>query len=200
MIDKLIKFRLNIFNIQSDNTILKVTFSNINTPKERLKKIRDNINKLLEPNHCYITNNFFELKIQELYLAYEYEEKLQQEKEEQWRIKQQMREEEKVRREITKAEAEAEKEEFVFQKALEKTRQEAATSNAYQKSKYEMKVKELEKQLAKAQQKRERALSMAQKTQSGHVYVISNIESFGEKIYKIGVTRRIEPRERVKKL
>ena len=204
MTNRIIKLGLNAFNVQADNTILKVTFRNINSSEKRLEKIKDNINKLLEPNHCHITDDFFQLKIQELYLAFEYEEKLQEEKEEQRRIKQQMREEkreeEKLRREIEKAEAEAQKDEEMFQKALEEVRTEAAAASAEQKSKYELRIQELKKQITEVQQKKERALSMAQQTRSGHVYIISNIGSFGEEIYKIGVTRRLEPEERVKEL
>ena len=49
-------------------------------------------------------------------------------------------------------------------------------------------------------QQYERAKSMAQLTKQGHVYVISNIGSFGENVFKIGMTRRLEPMERVKEL
>ena len=200
MTNRIIKLGLNAFNVQADNTILKVTFRNINNSEKRLEKIKDNINRLLEPNHCYITNDFFQLKIQELYLAYEYEERLQEEKEEQRRIKQQMREEEKAIREAEKAEAEAQKDEERFQEALEIARKEAAAVSAEQKIKNELRIKELEKQLAEVQQRKKRAVSMAQQTRSGHVYIISNIGSFGKEIYKIGVTRRLEPKERVKEL
>ena len=200
MTNRIIKLGLNAFNVQADNAILKVKFNNIMSSKEKLKKIRNNIDKLLEPNRCHITHDFFKLKTQELLLAYEYQEKLQQEKEEQRQIKQQMREEAKVRQEIAKAEAEAQKEEKLFVEALKKARQEAALANADQKHEYEMKLKELEEKLTEAQRKKERALSMAQQTRQGHVYVISNIGSFGENIYKIGMTRRLEPMDRVKEL
>ena len=58
----------------------------------------------------------------------------------------------------------------------------------------------LQEQLHEAEQKKERALSRSQLTRSGHVYVISNVGSFGENIYKIGLTRRLEPIDRVKEL
>ena len=61
-------------------------------------------------------------------------------------------------------------------------------------------MKELEKSLEEAHSKNERAKSMAQQTRSGHVYIISNIGSFGEDVYKIGMTRRLEPLDRVKEL
>ena len=200
MINRIIKLGLNAFNVQSDNTILKVTFSNITNSEERLKRIKDNINKLLQPNHCYITNDFFQLKVQELYLAYEYAEKIQQEKEEQRHIKQQMREEAKALKEIEKAEAEAKKEEEIAIKALEKARKEVEEATSDQRLIYEAKLQELEEKLKEAQEKKERAISMAQQTRKGHVYVISNIGSFGDSIYKIGMTRRLEPLDRVKEL
>lgn len=201
MMNRTIKLALNAFNVQADNTILKVTFKNINSSEERLEKIKNNINKLLESNHCYITDDFFKLKIQELYLAYEYEEKLQEIKKEQRRLNQQRREEERVQNELKKVENEAQKDEKRFQKELEVeiARREAAAASA-EKRKYELRIKELKEQLAEAQQRKERAISMAQQTRRGHVYIISNIGSFGEEIYKIGVTRREEPKERVKEL
>ena len=200
MTNRIIKLGLNAFNVQADNAILKVKFNNIMSSKEKLKKIRNNIDKLLEPNRCHITHDFFKLKVQELQLAYEYQEKLHQEKEEQRQIKQQMREEAKVRQEIAKAEVEAQKEERIFAEALKKAHQDAALANADQKHEYEIKLRELEEKLAEAQQKKERALSMAQQTRQGPVYVISNIGSFGENVYKIGMTRRLEPMDRVKEL
>lgn len=200
MTNRTIKLGLNAFNVQADNAILRVRFNNVTKFKERLEKIRGNIDKLLEPNHCHITEEFFKLKVQELYLAHEYQEKLQQEKEEQRLVKEQMREEEKVRREIEKAEDEAKKEETLFEKALSETRREAAKASVDQKAKYEAKLKELERKLQEAHKKKERALSMAQQTRRGHVYVISNIGSFGEKVYKIGMTRRLEPMDRIKEL
>ncbi len=54
--------------------------------------------------------------------------------------------------------------------------------------------------LKKQKRKYQRALSMAQQTRRGHVYVISNIGSFGEEVFKIGMTRRLEPMDRVKEL
>ena len=200
MTNRTIKLGLNAFNVQSDNTILKVTFSNITNSEERLKRIKDNINKLLQPNHCYITNDFFQLKIQELYLAYEYAEKIQQEKEEQRHIKQHMREEAKALREMEKAEAEAKKEEEIAAKALEKARKEVEGAASDQQLVYEAQLRELEEKLKEAQEKKKRVISMAQQTRKGHIYVISNIGSFGDSVYKIGMTRRLEPMDRVKEL
>ena len=61
-------------------------------------------------------------------------------------------------------------------------------------------IEQLKQDLEEAHSKNERAKSMAQQTKSGHVYVISNIGSFGENVYKIGMTRRLEPLDRVREL
>jgi len=58
----------------------------------------------------------------------------------------------------------------------------------------------LKQELKEAQEKKERALSMAQQTKRGHIYVISNIGSFGENVFKIGMTRRLDPLDRVREL
>ncbi len=58
----------------------------------------------------------------------------------------------------------------------------------------------LEAELSKAQEQRQRAKSMAELTKSGYVYVISNVGSFGDNVFKVGMTRRLEPLERVQEL
>ena len=133
-------------------------------------------------------------------LAHEYEEKLYEESEEQRRIKEQMREEEKVKREIEKAKKDAEDEEKRYQKALIEAKKQLEKAKGEKFEKLSKRIMLLQEQLNEAEQKKERALSRAQLTKSGHIYVISNIGSFGKNIYKIGMTRRLEPMDRVKEL
>jgi hypothetical protein len=61
-------------------------------------------------------------------------------------------------------------------------------------------IQELEANLAAAHDRKERAIAQAQLTKVGHVYVISNVGAFGEGVLKIGLTRRLEPEERVREL
>ncbi len=131
------------------------------------------------------------------YLAYEYEEQLQKEKEEQRQLREQMREEEKARREAERTEAEAESEEKRYEDALEKARRELEKKSEGEREVYTAKIAELEAQLREAHEKKERAKSLAEQTRRGHVYIISNIGSFGEHIYKIGMTRRLDPMDRI---
>lgn len=122
------------------------------------------------------------------------------EQEEQREIREQMREEEKARRDIEKALKQAEKEEKMLAKAMAEARKQLASANEAEREGYEARLAELELQLQESESRGQRAISMAQQTRRGHVYVISNIGSFGESIFKIGMTRRLEPLDRVKEL
>ena len=95
---------------------------------------------------------------------------------------------------------EAVKEEEAIRKAMEKARAEVANASAQERAQLEAKLAELNQKLTEAEAKNQRALSMAQQTRSGHVYIISNIGSFGEDVLKIGMTRRLEPDDRIKEL
>lgn len=115
-------------------------------------------------------------------------------------IQEELREEEKARREFEQAQKQAEKEEETYQKALLKARKEVEKATGELQEELNSKILILEQELLLAQEKKERAMSMAQQTKRGHVYIISNIGSFGENVYKIGMTRRLEPIDRVKEL
>ncbi len=115
------------------------------------------------------------------------------EREEQARIKAQIREEQRLEREIERELQRLERERTAIKAALEKALAEA-------KDQYSEEVQHLKARLAEAEENSQRAMSRAQMTKSGHVYVISNIGSFGEDIFKIGMTRRLEPADRVREL
>ena len=198
--NNLCKLMLRAFNNECDIIINKLTISNIDNSRKRLEAAKEQINKLVSSYYISINMDYFKLKVEELQLQYEYLVKIQEEREEQREIKERMREEAKVQAEINKLEKEAEKEEKMYQKALEKVRAELEKANDEEKAKLEIQVKNLEENLRQAEEKMKRAESMAQKTKAGYVYVISNIGSFGEDIYIIGLTRRLDPMERVKEL
>ena len=111
-----------------------------------------------------------------------------------------MREEERALREIEKAKLDAEKEEQRYQQSLEKARIDIEQATGKQRDKLEAQILQLTQQLQDAHTNKERAISRAQMTKSGHVYIISNIGAFGEHVYKIGMTRRLDPMDRVDEL
>jgi hypothetical protein len=194
------KLMLRAFNGESDVLISKVKWNNVNQMKERMRKLFDVINKLGGGFKVNLNIQYFDLKWKELILEHEYQTKRQQEKEEMRAIQEELREEEKAKIEFEQAQREAEKEEENYQKVLDKARKEIELATGEKYNKLQSQIERLEIELREAQEKKERALSMAQQTKRGHVYIISNIGSFGENVYKIGMTRRLEPTDRVKEL
>lgn len=196
----IIKLMVRAFNGECDAMIEEVKFSNVVKYEEKIQRSKQSIDKLTDFFGCSITDEYMNLKIEELRLVYEYVEKKEAEKEEQRQIKEQMREEEKVRRELEKAQEDAAKEEKRYQEALDKARKEMENASGAELQSMNEKIAELQRLLDNAHTQKERALSQAQLTKSGFVYVISNIGSFGENVFKIGMTRRLEPMDRVKEL
>lgn len=191
---------LRAFNGETDAAIANVTWNNYRVMEERIRKTHEALNKLGTVMRITIAEPYRDLRLEELRLVFEHEERKQQEREEQRRIRAQMREEEKVQRELARAQEEAEKEEARQERALEKARKEAAAAVGAEHDLLAQRVVELERQLVAAHEQRERAMARAQLTKSGHVYIISNIGSFGEGVLKIGMTRRLEPEERIQEL
>ncbi len=194
------KLMLYAFNGECDSCIAKVKWNNAGKTKERIEKAFENINKLGQTQFVYLSEQLLALKVEELSLSHEYELKQHAEKEEQRRIREQMREEEKAQRDFERAQREAEDEENRYQRSLDKAKQELSTAGGKQLEALKQQVAALEEKLKAAQENKERAISMAQQTRAGHIYVISNIGSFGDDVYKIGMTRRLDPLDRVREL
>jgi hypothetical protein len=114
-------------------------------------------------------------------------------REEQARIKAQIREEERLKRDAERELKQLERERAAIQAALDQALADA-------KGQHNAEVERLQARLAEAEEKSRRTISMAEQTKAGHVYVISNIGTFGDGIFKVGMTRRLEPQERVDEL
>ncbi|MCA1567271.1 MAG: DUF4041 domain-containing protein [Acidobacteria bacterium] len=199
-INQTLKLILRAFNGECDAAIAKVKYNNVTVMETRIRKAWEAMGSLAAVQQCHVTKGYLDLKLQELYLVHEYQEKLQEEKEEQRRIREQMREEEIAQRELEKATQDAEREEARYETALRKAREEAERAVGDKQQKLLGQIEELQRRLEEAHAIKERAISRAQMTRSGHVYVISNIGSFGEQVYKIGMTRRLDPLDRVREL
>jgi hypothetical protein len=191
-----IRLTARAFNNECDAAMLSVRWNNVERMELRIEKAFTAINKLNESNKIYISSKYLDLKLKELRLTHEYADKKQKEKEVQAEIKRQMREEAQLLKEVDKAL----KEEDKYNKLLEKALLEAETAAGEKLQRLNETIGSLTTELEEAQAKSERAKSMAEQTRIGHVYVISNMGSFGENIYKIGMTRRLEPLDRVKEL
>jgi len=200
MIRQTTKVILRAFNGECDAACAHVSYNNIQKMEERVAKAFDAINKLGETMRLSITNVYLRLRLDELRLINEYENKKYQEKEEEREHREKMRDAEKAQREIEQAQEEAEAQEATYQKLLEKARAEASAATGSQLEELTRKVSEFSAKLDEARQKKEKAIARAQLTKSGFVYVISNVGAFGDGVFKIGMTRRLEPMDRIMEL
>lgn len=196
MINRAIRLTARAFNNECDSAVSSVRWNNISRMEKRIESAYEAINKLNQSINTNISHSYLRLKLKELRLTHEYHEKKQYEKEEQAELRRQEREEAQLLKEA----AEAAKEEKRYASLLKKAQDQAATATDSKLEKLNKEIANLTAQLEAAHAKSERAISMAQQTKAGYVYVISNVGSFGENIYKIGMTRRLDPMDRVKEL
>ena len=201
MVKDYMKLTLRSFDNECDASIMNVKFNNIESIEKKIQKAYDTLNKLNERMSISITAAYLKLKMEELHLCYEYAIKKQEEKEEQKRLREQMREEARVQKEIDDEKNKIEKEERHFRKALAliNERLAQAQTESEQAMLNDEKAK-LEKNLADVEKDKLDVFNREKNTRAGYVYIISNVGSFGENIYKIGVTRRFDPTERVDEL
>ena len=195
------KLILRAFNSECEALTEKVKFNNIISAEQRMKKTFEMINRSGRTLGISISQEYLDLKLDELHLVHEYEVKKQEEKEELALKREQLREERQAMREIEAMKQKIEKEEQHFVQALESNQQRLLiTTEEIKRKALEKKIKELEEKLAAVRKDKEDVLQREQNTRAGYVYIISNIGSFGENVYKIGVTRRLEPLDRVREL
>ncbi|WP_245483120.1 DUF4041 domain-containing protein, partial [Mesorhizobium sp. M7A.F.Ca.CA.001.12.2.1] len=191
-----IRLTLRAFNNECDAAIANTRWNNVNAMEKRIQNAQAQIDKHNASNSIFVTDDFVKLKLRELYLAHEHREKLKAEKEERAEAARLAREEQRLIRDMEQAQEEEEH----YQRLLDKAKIEAAKIVGPKLDAFADQIKLLEQDLAAAHAKVERAQAMAEKTRSGYVYIISNIGSFGGDVVKIGLTRRLDPLDRVREL
>lgn len=193
------KLLLRAFNTECDEVIDKAKYNNFDMCVKRITSSRDAISKLGKMIHVSITDQYYRLKIDELHLAYEYRVKKQEEKEAQKEARAAMREAAQVQKEIEEQRKAIDKEQTHYKNALQKLLNQIEASSSPSEDLLQKKA-ELESQL-EAIDKKIKELDYREANQrAGYVYVISNIGAFGENVYKIGMTRRLDPQDRVDEL
>lgn len=196
-----IDFVIDAFNGKVDSIMSKVRHDNYGILLQRLNDAFNLVNHNGKAfKNAKILPKYFEVVKDQLRLAVTVSELKKKDREEQKAIREAIREEERARREYEKALKQSQKEEKMLAKALKEAEARVREATEEERAGYELKLKQLQESLDEAILKGQRALSMAQQTKRGHVYVISNIGSFGENVFKIGLTRRLEPMDRVKEL
>ena len=196
-----IRFVVDAFNGKVDSILSLVKDDNVGTLQQEIRDAFSLVNHNGAAfRNARIQNAYLEARLTELRWAATVQELKLRDREEQRRIKEQIREEERAQREFERSMREAAKEEETLRKAMEKVQGQVEKANETQRQKYEAQLAELADKLRQAEERNQRAKSMAEQTRMGHVYVISNIGSFGEDVVKIGLTRRLEPLDRIREL
>ena len=199
--DRANRFVVDAFNGRVDAILSRTKHDNCGTLEQEIRDAFSvvNLNGLVF-REARILPAYLDSRLAELKWAVVVQELKLKEREEQREIQERIREEEKARREYERAMQEAAREEAAIKQAMDKARAEAEHASAEERTKFEAELAELTQRLADAEAKGQRALSMAQQTRAGNVYVISNVGSFGEDVLKIGMTRRLIPEDRIKEL
>lgn len=199
-LDYVIKVLISSLNLEYNNLIASVKWDNVSKYEERMINLFNKHNNFLVKIGLGVSKVFLNLKIKELKVTHEYALMKYEEEEERKRINEMIKEENKAIREYEVLKNKIEKEETIYQNTLEKIKKNLLLSSGVDKLVYEEQIKDLEEKITKLEEEKERAISLAQQTKKGYVYIISNVGSFGENVYKIGMTRRLDPLDRVKEL
>lgn len=192
------KLLLRAFNNECDTAISKVRYTNFDASLHRIRKSAEVISKLGTIMNISITNMYLDAKIKELRLAFEYRQKQQEEKEAAKAARAEQREQERLQREIEAEKHKIEKEQTHYLTAYEKIKKQLEkdpTNQEYlqKKAEFENVLADIEKSLSDIDYRQANI-------RAGYVYIISNIGAFGENVYKIGMTRRLNPQDRVDEL
>lgn len=192
------KLLLRAFNNECDDIVSKVKYTNFDSSLNRIYKSAEAISKLGNMMSIAVTKQYIDAKVKELRLAFEYQQKKQQEKEELKAAREEQREQAKIQKEIEEQKKKIEKEQNHYKSAYEKLIKQLSSNP--EDSELLDKKRQLENQLEDI----DKALADIDYRQAnmkaGYVYVISNIGAFGENIFKIGMTRRLDPQERIDEL
>lgn len=197
MVKDMQKLLLRAFNSECDECINNVKYNNFDAAKQRITSSSDAISKLGKMLSVAITAAYFKLKIEELHLAFEYRLKVQEEKEQSREAREQLREAKKLEKEIEDARRAIDKDKKHLSIALAKIVAQLAAASEADRAALLAKKAELESALAQMAEKLKDIDYREANAKAGYVYVISNLGAFGDDVFKIGVTRRLEPFERV---
>lgn len=200
MVRDMQKLLLRAYNAECDDAIEHVRFNNIEACTKKINASADAISKLGSIMGIYITNTYVHMKIEELRLMHEYQVKKQEEKEAAREARQRQREEAKALKELEEARKKLEKEQTHYQNALQKLAEQIKVAGTEARKALEEKQKELSDKLHQIETDIKDVDYRAANQRAGYVYIISNIGAFGEGVYKIGMTRRLDPMERVYEL
>lgn len=198
MIKDMKKLFLRAFNSDCEDTISKVKYSNYDMSLKKIYQSAESIQKLGTMMSLSITPQYINSKVDELRIAFEYQQKKQEEKEAQKAARAEMREAARLQKEIEAQRKKIEKEQTHYQTAYEKLLKQLESDP--NNDDLLQKKSEIESQLVDIDKAIKDIDYREANQRAGYVYIISNIGAFGENVYKIGMTRRLDPQDRIDEL
>jgi len=190
MVREISKLMLRAFNAEADSLVRGLKPYKLQSSVERLTKSAATIARLGKTMGIAISDAYLRLRLTELELTADYLQKLAEEKEAERLERERLREEQRAQRELERERQRLEKERQHFQNAL----------NALLMAGDENGAARVREQLVDVERAIEDVDYRQANVRAGYVYVISNIGSFGEDMVKIGMTRRLDPMERIREL
>ena len=190
MIKEFSKLMLRAYNGEVDDALRTLKPYKLQAAIDRVNKVETSIEKLGKTMSIAIDDNYHNLRISEIKLTADYLAMKEDEKERQKEEKLRLKEEEKAQKEFEKEKEKLNKELSHHQAVLAKADE---TGNTQAAEEAKAKIAEVQNGISGVE---ERAANI----RTGYVYVISNIGSFGEEVLKIGLTRRLNPEERIQEL
>lgn len=190
MIRDFSKLMLRAYNAEADNLVRGLKPYKLASAIERLGKVAATIAKLGKTMDIRIAEGYHRLRVEELELTADYQEKLAEEKEREREEKARLREERRAQQEIERERARLDKERQHYANAMAALQAKGDADGAAQ-------MQDRLVQIDTAIQDVDRR---AANVRAGYVYVISNLGAFGEKMVKVGMTRRLDPLDRVREL
>lgn len=196
-----IKLVLRAFNNECEAAINKVKYSNYDSIQKRIERSYEQINKLTSVTQVSISYYYLNSKLEELSLAYEYARKKEQEKEELREQRQREREEKALQKEVAQKKKVIDKEINHFKNVIAELQEKLKSiTDDNEATAINKQLSELEQKIGERDHEKEELDYRTANASAGYVYIISNIGSFGKDVFKIGVTRRLDPTERISEL
>ncbi|MER7394266.1 DUF4041 domain-containing protein [Streptomyces sp. NPDC000151] len=184
---------LRAYNAEADAAVRTMRPHRLTAAVDRLDKSRAAIARLGATMQIRVTDEYHGLRVRELELTADHLEQQEREKEHRRELREAQREEEKLQREIQRERERLEKERRHYESALARLRASTGVADATS-------IAELEARLAEVDAATEAVDHREANVRAGYVYVISNVGAFGDRTVKIGLTRRLDPMDRVNEL
>ncbi|MBM7846841.1 uncharacterized protein YlxW (UPF0749 family) [Arthrobacter roseus] len=189
-VSQMSQIMLRAYNAEAENCVKTVKAGNLQTAQSRLSKAREQIVKQGTMIDLEVTHRYHQLRLVEMSLAAQHLQALQAEKEAERARREELREQRKVEQELARAKEKLEKELSHYQATLRALEAKGDTEGA---ARMRSQVEDAERAISDVDYR-------AANIRAGYVYVISNVGAFGPNVVKIGMTRRLEPMDRVREL